>query len=247
MFLFIALLLVSLVITLPASIVLSEVKLDERIKIGAANGVWWSFSVDWISYQGVTLDKTQFDLNALCLIQIAVCMDVKNEQANLHLKKSLLNDELIVENSEFDIGFDQLTPWMKTMFVKPTGDLGINVTSLKLTQNTLLDLDAQINWYSVGAQGETFDLGTVKAQLNHQPNSIKMVLSDQSKKMDLSGQVVLSNTGLIDSQIQLKTLTGFPSSIKTVLQSVMQKRGRDIFEYKAKVNNKALKSLNIKL
>ena len=243
--LFIIFLALSLVFTLPASFALKEVSLDKNLKIGAVHGVWWSFNVDWVSYQQMTLEKVKVKLNLSCLMSASVCVDVLNEQLDVQLKKPLFNNEILIENSTLDVDFDDLAPLMKTLFVKPSGSLAITIDRLQLNQQALIALEADIKWYAVGVQGEAFDLGTIQAKVSHQPQLINIVLSDQSNKLDLSGTIKLKQSGLMGSQIELTTREGFPTQIKSILQGVMHKRGRDTFEYQSKVDLPVIKKSHL--
>jgi len=242
---FIVLMLMSLILTMPASFVLKQITLDKKLSYGPIQGTWWSFNVEWISYQGVTFNKTHFSINPMCLLQASVCIDAKNDQAKVRLNKPVYNKDIRVEDSVLSMSFDQLSPFMTTLFVKPTGDFTLSIKNLTLSNQTITELAAILKWQNVGVQGESFNLGSIQANINHQPTLINIDLSDQSAVLDLSGKIKVSKTGFIDSQIQLKTLANFPSPIKTVIQSVMQKRGRNVFEYQSKLNIRQLKSLKI--
>ncbi len=243
--LFLLMLSLSLVMTLPASLIVAQVKLDKELQFGAIQGPWWSFSVDWLSFRGITQGETTVKFVPICLLSVSACFDVDNKHAHISFKKSLLNNSLSIEKSNFSISFEQLSPVMTSLFVKPTGSLTINISSLQWADNTLVDLSAKVNWLNVGVQGEDFDLGSVQAQVTHQPEWLTINLSDQSDKLDLSGTVKISKKGIIDSNVQLTTLSRFPNSLKSILQGVMVKRGKDIFEYKSKLNNRLIKQSNI--
>ena len=242
---FMFLLLLSMVITMPASFVLKQIKLDKNVTFGAIQGSWWSFNADWVSYKEFVQQKIQVTLKPECLITVAICFDIDNEQAHISLKKSLLDDVFIVENSFFNSRFIELNPLLKTMLVKPSGSLEINIETFQFNQKVLLGLEGNVNWHSVGVEGEVFDLGSIGASIKHQPGLISLKLDDQSDKLDLSGDVKISNKGLINSNIQLTTLKNFPSSVKTIIQTIMKKRGNDIFEYKTKLSNQAIKRLKV--
>lgn len=244
--LFVLMLSASLLITLPASTVLSQIKLNKELQLGAVEGPWWSFNADWLSYQGITQEKTAFQFKPMCLLTAAICFDVSNAHADLKLKVSLITNSLSLSDSHFSMNFSQMTPMLSSLLVKPTGSVKVNVTSLQWQDNALIDLSATVNWLDVGVQGEDFNLGGIQANLTHQSQLITINLSDQSDTLDLSGIVKVSKAGVINSDVQLTTLSRFPTSLKSILQSVMVKRGKDIFEYKAKLNNRVIKNSNIR-
>jgi len=243
---FLLFLLISLGITLPASLVLQKVTLDKKLTLGAVTGPWWSFNVAWLSYNQFTQENTRVSLNLSCLVTASICIDLENAQGTIHLGKALLNDDFSLENSHFKINFIDLNPLLKNLLVKPSGMIELKIDSLVLNKNILKTLSGDIYWHSVGVEGETFDLGTVQAKLSHQAKQINLKLLDQSDKLDLTGLVKINSNGLIDSNVQLKTLASFPSSVKTVVESMMRKRGRDVFAYKAKISNSLIKRLKVK-
>lgn len=242
---FLFFLLISTFVTMPASFVLKYIPLDKSVSMGSVQGPWWSFTIDWFSYKEFIQVDNHIALKPSCLLAAAVCFDIDNQQAHIGLKKSLLDKNVVIENSFLNVDFFDLNPLLKTMLVKPSGSLEIKLGLLELNQQTLILLEGDIFWHSIGVEGESFDLGSIQSKVKHKSNEINLNLSDQSNKLDLSGHVTINKNGFIESDVQLTMLSGFPSSLKTLVQSTMTKRGRDTFEYKSKISNQKIKRLKL--
>ena len=242
---FLFFLILSLGATMPASFVLEQIKLDKNLKYGSVTGYWWAFNVDWLSYKDFLQEDTQIVLKLSCLMSASICLELDNDQGHIKVGKSLFNDDVFLEQSNYKVDFSELNSFYKNLLVKPSGVIEFKIDSLMLNKNQLLGLSGDIYWHNVGVEGESFDLGSVQARVSHQAKQIKLKLLDQSEKLDLSGDVKFRSNGLIESDIQLKTLDGFPASVKTVVESIMRKRGRDMFSYNAKVSNPSIKRLKV--
>lgn len=238
-------LLVCLLLTLPASLVLKNIQLDNNVKFGNVQGAWWAFNIDWLSYQGLVFESTELTLKPSCLLKASICYHADNQQAHVEIGYSLIDQSIKLSNSDLGMNLSQLEGFLKTALVKPSGYLTINVDSISIKGNELTALEADVLWDQVGVVGEAFNLGNIKAALNHQPKIITINLSDDSDKLDLSGTVKVLQSGQIQNNIQLKTLQTFPEQLKTILQSVMNKRGNNVFQYSAKLNNSKIKTSGI--
>ncbi|MBL7002726.1 MAG: type II secretion system protein N [Gammaproteobacteria bacterium] len=231
---FVVFLLLSLMATLPAALVLPELKLAKEIKYGNVNGVWWNSTIDWISYEQFKQVDIALKLDFSCLVLAKLCFTASNTQSHLLLSQSLISKELSIRNSQLQIDFSEINSLLTKLLIKPKGTLNLEISAINLKDNILNNLIADIAWHQVGVQGENFNLESVGAKVSHQKGNISFEFYDNSDKLDLSGFVTINAQGMLQADVQIKTLAKFPSTLKSVLQSGLRQAGNNIYHYKVK-------------
>lgn len=245
-FSFVGLLLIALVLTLPASLVREQLTLDKDIKTGWVAGPWWSFDVEWLSYRGFVAEQVNVTFKPSCLFFMQACFEINNENIHLQLSQSLFSNTIELEDTELNVTFAQLSPLLPPLYIQPSGKINLIVEQFTWQQAEIINLKAKLNWLNAGVQGESFDLGTLQADIKHSTGKIQFELSDDSPVLDLSGQVSLASSGLLNTNVQLMGQAEFPEKLKSLLQTVMKRNNKNQLVFKNKQMLRSLQRAKIK-
>ena len=237
---------VSVIVTMPAQWVLQQLPANSAMKWGNATGSWHHFSLSWVGYKTLVWSDVNVELKASCLLSAQVCLNIHNEDNTIQLTGHLLDKILTVSSTEITLDLSDIQTLLPPLLVQPTGGLKLQIEQLAVEQpNRLTALAGKLQWSSIGIQGEQFNLGNVIAKASYQQPYIVIKLNDQSQVMDLNGTIKLDKQGQVISNINIKPLKGFPSSIKSLITSSMQRQATGFYSVNSRQRIPAIQGLAV--
>jgi len=195
--------------------------------IAGLEGTLLSGRIGRLGYRGVEFRDLGYRLEPSCLLRLAVCYRVDDEDGDLSVGFGFSPiGGLEIEDSRISLALERLKPLMQSMLVQPLGILEVDLQSLRLNPDRYLDaLQGQIFWREAGLEGEAQRLGDFQADLERGKEGIRVRFSDlPGALVGVDGELLL---GALDYRLDLKLQArdGLGESARNALGLLGRKTG----------------------
>lgn len=197
---FIALYLLSLVITAPATLVTRFIPSNSGIKIGYTSGSVWSGQLAQVNYrQNFKLQKLTWDFDWLALFTLKIKADIKFDNGRDLLdgvaSVSYGLSGLVVSGVNVDMKATEIMPYLTLPLpVTPSGRLNLQINEAIQGAPYCETLDGQLVWHDakVEATLASVDLASPTIDLSCAKGELVALLTQKSDQLTTNAVVVLS-------------------------------------------------------
>jgi len=222
---FLSCLLLGLVLNMPVTHLLAQVTLPKNIRPGHVDGTIFHGRIQSLSIDRIQINAINYQFQPGCLLGLRICYGLDFDQGRGDLGASLLSQNLTFDGFQIEYPLENLSVYADQLFVQPSGNLQVDISSLTLKQNKLLGIDAVAVWRDAGIVGESINLGDYELKLSSQKQAYQFTLNDRKAVLAVDGRGELKSNGQYTANISIQSQPGLNNQIKTALEFIAKKQG----------------------
>ncbi|WP_019614775.1 type II secretion system protein N [Psychromonas ossibalaenae] len=195
---FFLLYIISLLITLPASMVTGFIPAQAGVKVSNPSGSLWDGKASQVSYNKYQLKKFSWKIDWSALFSLQLKLDIKFNNGNTEMsgKGSVLAgfSGLAVENLLIDSSASEILSYIKLPVpIKATGDITLQVKQGSQGEPYCQELDGRISWQDAEINSDMgkIDLASVDIDLGCDKGQISADLKQQSEQLHTTANALL--------------------------------------------------------
>jgi general secretion pathway protein N len=220
---FISVYLAFVIIAVPASFVVSYLKLPNNIVLNGVKGTIWRMTVDEVVHPKVTLDNIDASLNVLSFLSLDPSIDLefgsdfsRGPRGKLSVAGLLAN--MTISDAAVVISADTIAQQLTLPVpLVASGDVNIFIETFIVGEPVCTNIQGKITWKkpSLSAFNETVQLGNLAAELSCKQGALAITIDD---KNDLGlSFVTYVRPKKVSGNGHLTPAKNFPDNLKAVL------------------------------
>jgi general secretion pathway protein N len=221
--------LVFLIVTLPANVIVNQIKLPKNIELYGVSGTIWQFNVSTIVSEDVVIHELKGDLSFWSLFSLMPKVDLTfgnafkaGPEGKLTLETN--GEQVIIRDADIQLAANEIASQVKVGIpVDAKGTVQLKVGEFHLGTPYCERLTGDIKWpkASVKVMKDTMALGHLKAVLSCEDGGV-VVIIDENNDLGLQYRVDVRGTNKISGEGFLKPGDKFPAKIKPLLSFLGQ-------------------------
>ncbi len=218
-------LVIALLINLPVSLLLAQVKLPDHISVSHLRGTAFNGAASELLVNAYPIRQLEYQAELSCLLTASLCYRLKFEDGTARLRLEPISNTIEITGLDADIPMQRLNQLSNQLLVSPSGNLKLDVDRLAIKQGKLADISAIAIWQDAGIIGEDFELGAYQLEVEKGIDQYRFTLKDNDAMLEIDGKAILATNGKYSLNINIKARPGLDPQIKNVLELIARKKG----------------------
>ena len=236
-------LLISLAVSLPASLLLPFIPANSSVQLSGVTGSIWKGNATHISAQQILLGQLSWDIHPLALFTATLQSSFQISSDDLKIEgvvNAYPDSTLKLEDVEADVNAGWLRTFKKIP-AKLAGNFHINIVDTVLSQDDIPLINGKVEW----ERGEIISPFPVSAgnyliKLTTDNKKQKGLLSSSDAPFDIKGKLSLDEKWQYQAKLKIKANETAPKILASGLQSLGKKDPNGFVDVDQKGNLRSL-------
>lgn len=228
---FVLCLCLALIVNMPVVHLLAQFKLPNNILLSGVKGTLFNGNIDRLLVNQILVDDLAYSFEPGCLLSLKACYDIEADLGMGQVQANLIDQSIDLNNFEINYPLENLAAFSDQLLVRPSGNLQIDIDTLKLKQKKVSQVNARVRWQQAGIVGEAIELGDY--ELTVAPASTEgyqFELKDLKALLTVDGKGQLKADGKYSVNINIQSQPGLNQSIKSALEFVAKTKGLNRYD-----------------
>jgi len=218
-------LVIAILINMPISLLLAQVKVPGNIRISGLQGTPLNGHASELLVNRFSIRQLEYRADFSCLLEARLCYRLKFEDGTAMLRFEPISKTIEITGLDADIPMQKLSVLSNQLLVSPSGSLRLNIDKLAIRQGKLVDISAFAIWQDAGIIGEDFNLGDYRLEVEKGIDQYRFTLKDNDGILEIDGKGILASDGKYSLNINIRARPGLDSQVKNVLELIARKKG----------------------
>jgi len=227
---FVLCLCLALIINMPVSHVLAQIKLPNNISLLGVNGTLFGGNIDSIVFNKIQLIDLDYDFRPGCLFKLKVCYAIDADQGQGLISANPVDQSIDLIGFEINYPLVNLAALSDKLLVRPSGDLQIFIDTLNLKQQRVGQVNARVIWLQAGIVGEAIELGDYELTIKQASQGYQFEIKDRKAVLTVNGNGQLKASGQYSMNITIQSQPGLDQAIKSALEFIGKKKGLNRYD-----------------
>jgi hypothetical protein len=218
-------LVIALLINMPVSLLLAQVKVPDNIRISGLQGTAFNGQVNELLVNQISIRQLKYQFDFSCLLAASFCYRLNFEDGTAILGFEPISKKIRISELNADIPMQKLSVLSNQLLVSPSGSLRLEIANLAVKQGKLVDISGIATWKDAGIMGEDFNLGDYLLEIEKGIDIYRFTLKDVDAQLDINGKAILASDGKYSLNIDIGARSGLDTRVKNVLELIARKKG----------------------